>query len=585
MIDIEKLEQLIEQGKSDEAKRILEGGGAEEGARRISEARQEEIASSHDLSRWSDEPRIQFVRGLLAFRRGRYRESIEYLNDGLDLVETIGPKKLEYHIKNYLIWIGLKAGGQKLIRKLFNELGRHQNHLGPLERAFFFVNHANAVSSDIGFIESEKFSDRLLKDASDALKSAEKITARKDVILFLRTQVVKGILLQQLEHWDEAVSLLGKAITLARSEGYVLLEADLLEELGNLYYRRAEELRMEETGGVGSDSGSTEGYEDAMDSFQQALEIWAGVNRDQEGVLHSALGDAMYRLGNFGSSWDHHKVSREIFQELDYPHGEGLQMAALGRVTLRKAEQKDGSERGMLKDGIAYLKKAYRIFKKLDVRHEMLLTRVYLVDGYFLLSRKKGKKELEKLLYNEPVKRYLDCYRELKEVVNREDWLREDPELKELFQKPLPRYITLELLEQIIQAAKRSHPNEFGGLIHGDPVMDRLEFVLDSAKGKDTFMFSLYNRYSGDYMYADGSVHSHPSGAAIPSKADLSFFGKFPNVNIIIGYPYALDSWAAYDRNGNKVTVSVIYRQDKERVEVQMKKMSQSGSTSSINSS
>ncbi|MCK4613823.1 MAG: hypothetical protein KAU14_03385, partial [Thermoplasmata archaeon] len=86
-------------------------------------------------------------------------------------------------------------------------------------------------------------------------------------------------------------------------------------------------------------------------------------------------------------------------------------------------------------------------------------------------------------------------------------------------------------------------------------------------------MFSLYSRYSGDYIYADGSVHSHPSGAAVPSKADLSFFGKFPALNIIIAYPYTLDSWAAYDRNGNRVRVDVIYRQDKEKVERQFRKM------------
>ena len=48
-------------------------------------------------------------------------------------------------------------------------------------------------------------------------------------------------------------------------------------------------------------------------------------------------------------------------------------------------------------------------------------------------------------------------------------------------------------------------------------------------------------------------------------------------MNIIIAYPYALDSWAAYDRNGNRVKLRVIYRQDKEKVEAQIDKLKGTG--------
>ena len=541
MIDNEDLELRIEQGETDEVERILgEGTGGRSG---------------------TDEAKAQLLQGLLFFRSGDYKGAISALKQGREIAERSGLKRLGHHIMNYLIWVGLKAGVKKMIHEVFNELEHVQEKLGNREMGFFLLNHAFAVSMDIGFIESEKFSDRLVRNALESLKSAERTAGRKDPVLRLRSRMVKALLLQQMEQWDQAHSILEGAVDSARSEGLPFLKGDLLEELGNLHYRHAEELR-----GV-DPSHAEKRYRLAGDVYGKALEVWKGRNRDQEGVLSSALGDVHYRREDYTASWDYHRASLEIFEELEYPHGEGLQLMALGKVALR---------RDQVRDGISYLKKALRIFRKLDVRHERTLTRVHLVDGYFLLSRRKGKKALKKLLYNEPVKRYLDCYRELREVVRREDWLRDDPDLKELFEKPPPRFITLELLEQIIQAAKKSHPNEFGGLIHGDPIMDRLEFVLDSAKGKDTFMFSLYNRYSGDYMYADGSVHSHPSGAATPSKADLSFFGKFPSVNIIIGYPYALDSWAAYDRNGNKVRVGVIYRDNKEMVQARLDKLNRS---------
>jgi len=35
-------------------------------------------------------------------------------------------------------------------------------------------------------------------------------------------------------------------------------------------------------------------------------------------------------------------------------------------------------------------------------------------------------------------------------------------------------------------------------------------------------------------------------------------FGRFPGVNIIIGYPYKDDSMAAYDRLGNRVRLEIV---------------------------
>ncbi len=544
MIDIEELESWIEHGETDRVMGILQGSHG---------------VDDQNGSGWeSSDPRILYLESLLEYRAGYYRNALDLLSEASELAASGKDRKLEYRIINTYIWLSLKIGRSRGVRELFRKIDRKLDRADKRSRADFFVNHAYGISRDIGFIESEKFSDDLVKNAHEVLDEADRIAGRKFPTVHLKMCLTRGLLLQQEESWEKAEKVLKEGKESAQRERYVFLQAELLEEQGNLRLRLADELRR------GEPDRAMELYGEAGNSFKEALDIWQGSNMDEEGVLNSAIGDVSYRLGEYQEAKDHHSKALQIFEDLDYPHGIALQQDALGRVLLRQGE---------IKDGIRYLKKAYKGFRKLKVKHETVLCRVHLVDGYFLLSRNKGKSELRKLLYNEPVKRYRDCYRELKEVVTREDWLREDEEFGELFQKPLPRYITLEVLEEIILAAKKAHPNEFGALLHGDPIMDRLEFVLDSARGKATFMFSLYNRYSGDYIYADGSVHSHPSGAAVPSAADLSFFGRFPAVNIIIGFPYTLDSWAAYDRTGNRVKVKIIYRDYKGKVEKMIEKL------------
>jgi proteasome lid subunit RPN8/RPN11 len=608
MIDFEDLEDLIEKGAIDGVREILDGKIDPDAGRRgkgRGRDEEEDDARERKASKYyesddaevgrSEEAKRLLLLGIIEFREGSYRESMDHLTEALEIAEKAGPKKLTHRILNYLVWIGLKAGLQRSNHAYMRKLEEQQDELSGIDRAFFFTNHAYAVSLDMGFIESERFSDRLVGNALRALKKAEKLSPRKDPVVPYRAMLVKGMIYQQKENWNKARDELEDAYKDIRKEHYPFLEADLCEELGNLHYREGlNERCVDREGETCRELLATGGiwFSKALDIWEGKGRDWEGRNRDQKGILLASIGEIRYLLGEFDRAEVAHKAALEIFEELDYRHGIAGELDALGRVNLRLGELKirkeeetneSGSGRGgfwkstpgqgEVKQGIKLLKKALKIFRKLDVRHEALLTRVHLVDGYFLLSPKKGKHHLKKLIFNEPVKRYIDCYRELKEVVLREEWLREDPDFEEMFEKPSPKYITIELLEQIIEAAKRGHPNEFGALIHGDPVMDRLEFVLDSARGSDTFMFSLYNRYSGDYISADGSVHSHPSGAAIPSKADLSFFGKFPNVNIIIGYPYAMDSWAAYDRNGNRQKVDVIYREHKEQVEAMVKKL------------
>ncbi len=113
-------------------------------------------------------------------------------------------------------------------------------------------------------------------------------------------------------------------------------------------------------------------------------------------------------------------------------------------------------------------------------------------------------------------------------------------------------------MEEIISRAKEAYPNEFGAMMRGLQHITHIEPVMEGASNRNSFLFSLYNRFSQRSVDGEGVVHSHPSGSVRPSRADLSMFGRFPGINIIIGYPYTGNSMAAYDRLGNRVRLDIV---------------------------
>ncbi|MGA1822197.1 MAG: Mov34/MPN/PAD-1 family protein [Thermoplasmatota archaeon] len=177
-----------------------------------------------------------------------------------------------------------------------------------------------------------------------------------------------------------------------------------------------------------------------------------------------------------------------------------------------------------------------------------------------LRERRKSVKALLDLLYNNPVKQYSDCFNLLKEAVEGEKWMREDPRTKDLFAGEVVYTIDRIAVDEIIQRAKEAYPNEFGAMLRGIEHITHIEPVLEGAGGRTSFMFSLFSRFTQRTVPGEGVVHSHPSGSARPSRADLSMFGRFPGINIIIGHPYGEDSMAAYDRLGNRVKLRVVDR-------------------------
>ncbi len=121
-------------------------------------------------------------------------------------------------------------------------------------------------------------------------------------------------------------------------------------------------------------------------------------------------------------------------------------------------------------------------------------------------------------------------------------------------------HIDHELIEEIIDIAKESYPNEFSAMLQGkikDNILkiNGLIFLPGAASESGAVMEIFMMPMLSD---AVGSVHSHPGYSAQPSDADLQFFSKRGYFHIIIAQPYNDESIRAYDSYGNLVNYTIV---------------------------
>ena len=119
------------------------------------------------------------------------------------------------------------------------------------------------------------------------------------------------------------------------------------------------------------------------------------------------------------------------------------------------------------------------------------------------------------------------------------------------------RIIKKKALQMILESAKSSYPNEFGALLRAEEgEISELILLPGTISGNSQAIFQLYMRPI-DFSIV-GSAHSHPSGNYSPSEADLDFFRRTGSVHIIVGYPYTMRTWAAYNVLGEKIELEVL---------------------------
>jgi proteasome lid subunit RPN8/RPN11 len=119
------------------------------------------------------------------------------------------------------------------------------------------------------------------------------------------------------------------------------------------------------------------------------------------------------------------------------------------------------------------------------------------------------------------------------------------------------RIIKKKALQMILESAKSSYPNEFGALLRAEEgEISELILLPGTISGNSQAIFQLYMRPI-DFSIV-GSAHSHPSGNYSPSEADLDFFRRTGSVHVIVGYPYTMRTWAAYNVLGERIDLEVL---------------------------
>ena len=115
-------------------------------------------------------------------------------------------------------------------------------------------------------------------------------------------------------------------------------------------------------------------------------------------------------------------------------------------------------------------------------------------------------------------------------------------------------------LDLIFECAKSSYPNEFGGLLRVD--LEKKDTIIELVILPGTISGDAHAIFRMHMLPIDfsivGTVHSHPSYSNQPSDADIQFFKKSGKVHIISAKPFDINSWMAYDFNGNQIDLEVV---------------------------
>ena len=121
-------------------------------------------------------------------------------------------------------------------------------------------------------------------------------------------------------------------------------------------------------------------------------------------------------------------------------------------------------------------------------------------------------------------------------------------------------HIDEEVIDDIINIAKESYPNEFVALLEGrveDGILNITGLIfLPSDVSNESAVMQVFMQPLT--MNSIGSVHSHPGPSASPSDADLEFFASKGVFHMIIAEPYTKDSIRAYDSWGNVISFRII---------------------------
>jgi proteasome lid subunit RPN8/RPN11 len=121
--------------------------------------------------------------------------------------------------------------------------------------------------------------------------------------------------------------------------------------------------------------------------------------------------------------------------------------------------------------------------------------------------------------------------------------------------------ITRDVLESCLLGAQESYPREFLGMLAGtrakDEIrIDRLYLAPLTESDEGSVHFDEFNLPIA--LGVVGTFHSHPSGQALPSKADLRMFSRKGSVHLVACRPFGAQSVRAFDLKGKELPFSTV---------------------------
>jgi len=118
-------------------------------------------------------------------------------------------------------------------------------------------------------------------------------------------------------------------------------------------------------------------------------------------------------------------------------------------------------------------------------------------------------------------------------------------------------------LRMIMASSRETYPNEFSAMLRvEDGMISEILPLPGTISGPTSAQMMLHMLHID--LNIVGGVHSHPSGVCLPSGADLHFFDKFGYVHMIVGSPFRMDSWNAFNSRGEIIRLEVFGRSEVE---------------------
>lgn len=117
--------------------------------------------------------------------------------------------------------------------------------------------------------------------------------------------------------------------------------------------------------------------------------------------------------------------------------------------------------------------------------------------------------------------------------------------------------ISRKALRMILEASRDMYPREFGAILRAEEgVITEILLVPGTVSGERHAIFQLH-MLPADFSVV-GTVHSHPSGDFRPSDEDRRLFSHFGGVHVIVGHPYAEDTWSAWTYAGERIPLRIV---------------------------